>query len=62
MNILFKPVDSLVSPRFCGIKTFMRIPNVREVEGVDVAIVGIPFDTASTYRTGSRFGPAAIRD
>ena len=62
MNIVYKPVDSLVSPRFCGIKTFMRIPNVREVEGVDVAIVGIPFDTASTYRTGSRFGPAAIRD
>lgn len=62
MNISFKPVDSLVSPRFCGIKTFMRVPYVRETEGVDVAIIGIPFDTASTYRTGSRFGPAAIRD
>lgn len=62
MNILFKPVDSLVSPRFCGIKTFMRVPYIKEVKGVDVAIVGIPFDTASTYRTGSRFGPAAIRD
>lgn len=62
MKNLFKPVDSLVSPRFCGIKTFMRVPHVTTTEGVDVAIVGIPFDTASTYRTGSRFGPAAIRD
>ncbi len=62
MNKLFKPVDSLVSPRFCGIKTFMRVPYVREYDGVDVAIIGVPFDTASTYRTGSRFGPAAIRD
>ncbi|MBK5246718.1 MAG: agmatinase, partial [Peptostreptococcaceae bacterium] len=62
MNNLYKPVDSLKSPRFCGIKTFMRVPFIRETEGVDVAIVGIPFDTASTYRTGSRFGPAAIRD
>lgn len=62
MNKLYKPVDSLVSPRFCGIKTFMRVPYIREYDGVDVAIVGIPFDTASTYRTGSRFGPAAIRD
>lgn len=40
----------------------MRVPFVRELEDVDVAIVGVPFDTASTYRTGSRFGPAAIRD
>ena len=62
MKDLFKPVDSLVSPRFCGIKTFMRVPYVTDMDGVDVAIVGIPFDTASTYRTGSRFGPAAIRD
>ena len=62
MNIKFKPIDSLVSPRFCGIKTFMRLPYVKSDEGIDVAIVGVPFDTASTYRTGSRFGPAAIRD
>ena len=62
MNNLLKPVDSLVSPRFCGIKTFMRVPYSRDMDNVDVSIVGIPFDTASTYRTGSRFGPAAIRD
>jgi agmatinase len=40
----------------------MRLPNVKTVEDIDYAVVGIPFDTASTYRTGSRFGPSAVRD
>lgn len=57
----YHPVDSLESPRFCGIKTFLRLPNVQSTEEVDFAIVGIPFDTACTYRTGARFAPAAIR-
>jgi agmatinase len=28
---------------------------------VDIAVVGIPFDTATSYRAGARFGPEAIR-
>ncbi len=39
----------------------MRLPHVRDLEGVDVAIVGIPTDGAVVYRTGARFGPEAIR-
>ena len=39
----------------------MRAPHVTELAGVDVAVYGIPFDTATSYRTGSRFGPEAIR-
>jgi agmatinase len=39
----------------------MRLPHVVEVAGVDAAVVGIPFDTATSYRTGARFGPEAIR-
>lgn len=58
----YMPTDALVSPRFCGIRTFMRTPYVTDLEDVDVAIMGVPFDTATTYRTGARFGPAAIRD
>jgi agmatinase len=50
-----------VYPRFSGIRTFMRLPHVVEVAGVDAAVVGIPFDTATSYRTGARFGPEAIR-
>jgi agmatinase len=39
----------------------MRAPHVSDLRGVDVAVYGIPFDTATSYRTGSRFGPEAIR-
>ncbi|MGI6257270.1 MAG: agmatinase [Anaerovoracaceae bacterium] len=58
----YYPVDSLKAPKFCGIRTFMRLPYVENLEDVDMAFVGIPFDTAGSYRTGQRFGPAAIRD
>lgn len=57
-----KPVNSLQSPRFCGVRTFQRLPHSRELAGNDFAILGVPFDTATTYRPGCRFGPAAIRD
>ena len=56
-----KVVDSLSIPRFAGIKTFMRLPHERVVKGSDFAIVGLPFDTGSTYRIGARFGPEAVR-
>jgi len=39
----------------------MRAPHVTDLTGVDVAVYGIPYDTATSYRTGSRFGPEAIR-
>ena len=57
----YRPLSGLESPRFTGISTFMRLPTVQDLAGVDVAIVGIPFDTGATYRAGARFGPAAIR-
>ncbi|WP_206460579.1 agmatinase [Anaerovorax sp. IOR16] len=58
----YKPRSSLNCPRFTGIKTFMRLPNVQTTKDIDFAIVGIPFDTASTFRIGARFAPSAIRD
>jgi len=39
----------------------MRLPYVRDLEGVDVAVVGVPTDGAVVYRTGARFGPEGIR-
>jgi agmatinase len=39
----------------------MRAPYVSELDGVDAVVYGIPFDTATSYRTGARFGPEAIR-
>src|SRR5437879_11483108 len=48
--------------RFTGIGTFMRLPNVTAMAGVDAAFIGIPFDSSVSYRIGGRFGPAAIRE
>jgi agmatinase len=57
----YVPEDSLQSPRFTGPSTFARLPLVRDLDDVDVAIVGVPFDTGVTYRVGGRFGPNAVR-
>jgi agmatinase len=58
----YGPADSMVTPRFSGIRTFARLPHVTEpLDEIDAAIVGIPFDTGGTYRVGARFGPEAIR-
>jgi agmatinase len=57
----YVPEDSLQSPRFTGPSTFARLPHVRTLEEVDVAIVGVPFDTGVTFRVGGRFGPNAVR-
>jgi agmatinase len=39
----------------------MRLPHVTNTEGVDVAFVGLPFDTGASFKVGARFGPEAIR-
>jgi agmatinase len=54
-------LDAQLIPRFAGIRTFMRAPHTTDLVGVDAAVYGIPFDTATSYRTGARFGPEAIR-
>jgi len=59
--VKYKPVDPRKSPRFSGIRTFMRLPHVKTTEGIDFVIVGVPFDTGASYRVGARFGPEAIR-
>jgi agmatinase len=51
-------------PHFAGINTFLKAPyveNVRDIGKYDAAIVGIPFDSGTTYRPGTRFGPQGIR-
>ena len=61
MTERYQPADAFRSPRFSGIRTFMRLPHVTDMEGVDFAVVGLPFDTATSFRAGARFGPEAIR-
>jgi agmatinase len=49
------------SPSYAGALSFMRRKYSRDLAGVDVAVVGIPLDTATTNRPGARFGPRAVR-
>jgi agmatinase len=55
------PIDSLRTPRFCGVPTFMRLPLATSLVGLDAAIIGLPSDSGGPYRTGARFAPNAIR-
>ncbi len=57
----FQPLDALVHPRFAGIPTFMRLPYVPNASELDIALVGVPFDGGTTYRSGARLGPRHIR-
>ncbi|QEY31910.1 agmatinase [Synechococcus sp. RSCCF101] len=51
-------------PHYAGINTFMKAPyleDVNQVGNYDVAILGVPHDSGTTYRPGTRFGPQGIR-
>jgi agmatinase len=55
-------VDATVVPRFAGLRTFARLPTLDQVGQADVAVLGAPFDGATTFRAGARYGPAGIRE
>jgi agmatinase len=57
-----RPRDPFVSPRFGQIATFMLLPAAESPEGLDVALLGIPYDGGVSYRPGARFGPRAVRE
>jgi len=56
------PLDAQITPRFAGSPTFFRLPQQAALDGLDVAITGIPFDNAASFRPGARFGPRAVRE
>ncbi|HJS48755.1 MAG TPA: agmatinase [Gaiellaceae bacterium] len=57
----YAPPDALAAPRYTGVRTFGRCPLATGADGVDVAVLGVPFDTGTTNRPGTRFGPEAVR-
>jgi agmatinase len=61
IGMRYEPADARLAPRYTGVRTFARCPNVTDPAGVDIAVAGVPFDTATSYRPGARFGPEAIR-
>jgi agmatinase len=63
----FETFDDFNLPTYVGPATFMNLPWMTDpaaiqAAGVDVAIIGAPFDDAVTHRSGARFGPRAIRE
>jgi agmatinase len=45
----YRPADASVQPRYSGVRTFARLPLVElPADGVDVAVLGAPFDTATS--------------
>ncbi len=57
-----QPVDASVVPRFGDIPTFMRLPHTRDPQGIDIALIGVPWDGGTTNRAGARHGPREIRN
>jgi len=48
-------------PTYVDTPSFCRRPLTRDLTGLDAAVLGIPFDAATSFRPGARFGPGAIR-
>ncbi|MEM9253285.1 MAG: agmatinase family protein [Planctomycetota bacterium] len=51
-------------PHYAGINTVLKtkyLEDATQVGNYDVAFMGIPFDIGTTYRSGTRFGPQAMR-
>ena len=61
-DITGEPYEPMQAPRFTEVATFMRTPLVESLDGVDIGIIGIPYDGGLTCRTGARYGPREVRD
>ncbi|GEP01079.1 agmatinase [Methylobacterium haplocladii] len=61
----FRPASGMDTPRFSGVPSFMRLP-VLDPEvapgAIEIGLIGIPFDGATTNRPGARFGPRGVRE
>jgi agmatinase len=58
---MYEPWNALEAPRFTGPRTYARLPHVKDLAGVDAAVYGMPWDGGTSFRSGARFGPEAIR-
>jgi agmatinase len=56
-----EPLDPTRSPRFAQIASFARLPHRRDLTGAGSVFVGIPWDDSTSFRSGAREGPSAIR-
>ena len=56
-----QPISGNDLARFSGPNTFMRLPAADTLAGLDVAVLGVPMDIGTSWRSGTRFGPKQIR-
>ncbi|WP_027258624.1 agmatinase [Leisingera aquimarina] len=56
-----QPISGNDLARFSGPNTFMRLPQATSLDGLDVAVLGVPMDIGTSWRSGTRFGPKQIR-
>ncbi len=54
--------DPQARPRYSGVATFFRAPASDTLDGVDIGLIGVPFDGGVTNRPGARHGPRAVRE
>ena len=62
MSMLPEFDDPMARPRYTGLATFMRAPYREDLAGVDIGLIGVPFDGGVTNRPGARHGPREIRN
>ena len=56
-----QPISGNDLARFSGPNTFMRLPSANGLKGLDVAVLGIPMDIGTSWRSGTRMGPKQVR-
>lgn len=56
------PYGTVAEPTYSGATSFLRRRYGKDLTGVDVAVIGVPLDLATTGRPGARFGPRALRE
>lgn len=64
-KVLYQPLSGNDMPRFAGLSTYMRLPQILPADGrfadLDVAFIGVPFDIGTSHRPGARLAPREIR-
>lgn len=61
-NFISPKNPDMTAPRYTGLATFMRAPIAETLDGLDIAMLGIPYDGALTNRPGARHGPREVRN
>jgi guanidinopropionase len=62
MSAVSATCAKLVRPRYTGISTFFRAETADSLEGVDIGVIGVPYDGGASNRPGARYGPKDVRD